>query len=140
MSMKFTLNKSAKLTLNKQYIKTSYFETLVDKGVVILRKQHYIPINQFTALVAFLSLCFIIMITGYVWTTTSFQEHTYTIANLQQRITAARETSKALQIELSEGRDLPRILDRSSSLSYTEVDKVNYVERPNASPFELLPE
>ena len=121
-------------------LKSPAYNTFVDKVVRVLKKQHYIPINQFTAVIAFLVFCFVGMVAGYVWTTASLQERTYTISNLQQEITAARALSKKLQIELSEGRDLPRILSRSSSLSYTEVESVQYIERPNASPFELLNE
>ena len=106
----------------------------------LLRKQNYVPINGFTVVLAFLVWCFIVMTVGYAYTTTTLQERAYNISSLQNKIKAARATSVELQITLSEGRDLPRILDRSSSLLYTEIEQVRYIERPNSSPFRDLNE
>ena len=55
------------------------------------------------------------------------------------KISVARKASVQLQIELSEKRNLSRILDKGSS-AYLEVGDVKYIARPNTSPFELFNE
>ena len=124
-----------KVTFNQAYIRTP-----LNKGVGILRKQHYIPINHFTALLTFLLFCFIIMIVGFVWTTTSLQEHDYTISSLRKQIQTAQQDEKKIQIELSEGRNIPRLLEKSSNFHFSNIERVSYVERPNVSPFSFLDE
>ena len=121
------------------HIKGIAHNALSKKVVSVLQKQNYIRFDQFTLILIFLSLCFVIAIIGYVWTTTSLQKRNYTISDLQQQISTARKTSVQLQIELSEKRNLSRILDKGSS-AYLEVGDVKYIARPNTSPFELFNE
>ena len=121
------------------HIKGLAHNALVSKGVSVLQKQNYIRFDQFTLILIFLSLCFIVVIGGYIWTTTSLQKRNYTISDIQQQISVARKTSVKLQIELSEKRNLSRILSKGSS-AYHEVGKVQYIPRPNTSPFDLFNE
>ena len=96
-----------------------------------------VKMNNTVIVFSFLGLWFLGAALGYFITTASIMEKSYNISALNRDISLERDQSKALQITLSEGRDLPRLLDRTSSLLYTEIQRMNYVERPNTSPFGL---
>ena len=121
------------------HIKKVVYNAFTNKAMSVLQKQNYVRFDQFTLILIFLCLCFVVAVAGYVWTTTSLQKRNYTISDIQQQISVARKASVQLQIELSEKRNLSRILDKGSS-AYLEVGDVKYIARPNTSPFELFNE
>jgi len=59
----------------------------------------------------------------------------YALEDLENKIAAVRTQTDSLQIELSETNSLQQILERSSSLSYTQITKVHYIERSGSAPF-----
>ena len=105
-----------------------------------LRKKviRHIHPNNTLIIFGFLGVCFVVVTLGYFATTTALMEKSYNISALNRDIGLEREHSKALEITLSEERDLPHLLDRTSSLLYTEIQRMNYIERPNNSPFGVI--
>ncbi|MEX0877728.1 MAG: hypothetical protein WDZ40_02575 [Candidatus Spechtbacterales bacterium] len=59
----------------------------------------------------------------------------YATEDMNDRVKEARKEVGQLRIDLSEVSSLDYVLERSDSLSYTEVQNVSYIERPSDSPF-----
>ncbi|MDX1608273.1 MAG: hypothetical protein R3251_03630 [Candidatus Spechtbacterales bacterium] len=59
----------------------------------------------------------------------------YTLEELSNRLGALEDDAAELRLELSEVSSLDYVLERSDSLSYTEIESVSYLQKPSASPF-----
>lgn len=59
----------------------------------------------------------------------------YKIEDLEKKIVDVQKASDELRIGLSEVSSLDYVLERSGSLSYTEVESVSYIEKVSTPPF-----
>ena len=59
----------------------------------------------------------------------------YAIEDMNDRAKEVRKEVDQLRIRLSEVSSLDYVLERSDTLSYTEIQNVSYIERPSDSPF-----
>ncbi len=59
----------------------------------------------------------------------------YGIEDLNNKTTEIQKYSDELRISLSEVSSLDYVLERSGSLSYTEIQSISYIEKSSDSPF-----
>lgn len=76
-----------------------------------------------------------ILLLAYTFLAISAMRAEYTMDELSREIGALEEQSAELRLELSRVSSLDYVLERSDSLSYTEISSVSYLQKPSVSPF-----
>lgn len=61
----------------------------------------------------------------------------YSLDKFENRVNALKKERNILLIELSQTSALNNVLERSSGLSFTEIEKVSYIKKTSNSPFAV---
>lgn len=91
--------------------------------------------TQRTISIILLVLLFASLLFSYILLATNNVRGEYKITELRNKITEVGKFNNQLRIQLTGASSLEYILDKSSELSYIEINSVRYLEKSSRQPF-----
>ncbi|MEX0869995.1 MAG: hypothetical protein WDZ39_01025 [Candidatus Spechtbacterales bacterium] len=85
-------------------------------------------------ILAILVAVFLFLSLSYVVASVAIVQNDYRLSDLESSVSSLEREHNELRIELSRVSSLDYVLEQSDELAYTEVQSVNYIQKPVSSP------